>query len=116
MNEYMTDPTPPIKTGGDPTMKILAHLIGLVTGFLGPLILLFIVKDNSDLAHCKTALNWQLTFMIYIVVSIILVFVFIGILLLFILPVVNIVFCVMGAVKAKEGILWQYPLTIPFVN
>jgi uncharacterized Tic20 family protein len=116
MNEYMTEPTRPVKQSDDPTMNIVAHLIGLVTGFLGPLVMLFVIDDKHTVAHCKAALNWQLSFLIYIVASVILVFVVVGILLLFVLPVVNIVFCVMGAVKAKEGILWEYPFTIRFLS
>lgn len=35
----------------------------------------------------------------------------IGIVFLFILPVVNLAFCVIAAVKANEGEAWSYPLT-----
>jgi uncharacterized Tic20 family protein len=64
--------------------------------------------------HAKAALNWQLSLMIYLIVSGILVFVIIGILLLAALGIMNVVFCVVAAVKAGEGEVWKYPLSIPF--
>jgi uncharacterized Tic20 family protein len=44
------------------------------------------------------------------------VFVLVGILLLIALGIVAIVFPIIGAVKANNGELWEYPLTIKFLK
>jgi uncharacterized Tic20 family protein len=44
----------------------------------------------------------------------VLCFVLIGILLVPVLVVLNIVFPIIGGLKANEGVVWKYPLSIPF--
>ena len=100
----------------DNTIKVLTHILGILTGFIGPLIIFFVTKETDVKEHAKRALNWQISLVIYSIVSIILVFVFIGFLLLFALFVLDIVFGIIAAVKANKGELWTYPLTIPFVK
>lgn len=98
----------------DKTLLILTHILGLVVGFLAPLIIL-LVSDNKDVKrHSKIALNWQFSFLIYIVISFILVIVLIGFLLIPTLIILNIVFSIMAAVKASENEFWRYPLSIQF--
>lgn len=98
------------------TLTILTHVLGLFTWFIGPLIVLLVSKDEEIKKHAKNALNWEISFLIYLVISSILMVVLIGFLLAGVLVVLNIVFCIMAAVKAKEGMLWKYPLTIPFLK
>ncbi len=98
----------------DTTLPVLAHVLALFTGFIGPLIILLVAKDKNSSNHSKYALNWQLSLLIYVIISVILVFIYIGIFLLIALVVLNIVFCILAAVKAGENELWAYPLAIPF--
>ena len=48
------------------TMGMLAHLLVIFTGFIGPLIIWLIKKDQSPFVNQqgKEALNWGLTLMI----------------------------------------------------
>src|SRR4051812_11305473 len=62
-------PTPytgPAPTPDDKTMAMLAHLLGIVTGFVGPLIIWLVKKDQSPFVddQGKEALNFQLTLLI----------------------------------------------------
>ncbi len=98
----------------DKTLKILAHLLGLFTGFLGPLIILLAADDEKAKTHAKYALNWQFSLMIYVFVSLPLIILLIGFVLLPALLVLNLVFCIMATVKASEDVFWKYPLAIPF--
>lgn len=102
--------------GNDKTLAVLAHILGLVTGFLGPLIIYLVAQDESAKHHAKYALNWQISLIIYLVVSIILIFVYIGFFTLIALMILNLVFSIMAAVKAGENVLWKYPLAIPFLG
>jgi uncharacterized Tic20 family protein len=67
-------------------------------------------------AHSKKALNWQISLAIYLIISGILMFVLIGFLFIAVLSVMNLVFCILAAVKASEGEIWDYPVTINFLK
>lgn len=98
-------------------LSALAGLIGIPFGnILGPLIIWLIKKDEmpSIDAHGREALNFQLSMTIYGVIAGVLVLVFIGVLLLAVLVVVNLVFVIIAGIKANEGELYRYPMTIQF--
>tara|TARA_Y100000310_G_C20289403_1_gene626482 strand:- start:8 stop:379 length:372 start_codon:yes stop_codon:yes gene_type:complete len=106
----------------DNSIPTLVHILGLFTGFLGPLIVFFASKEKRDKNHAKYCLNWQFSFMIYtaivLIITIPLIFILVGIILLpilmMILIILNYVFGIIAAVKASRGELWKYPLAIPF--
>jgi uncharacterized protein len=98
------------------TMGILAHILGFFTSFIGPLIIYLAVADAKTKEYSKEALNWQISLLIYIIVSGILAMVLIGFLLLGALGIMNIIFCILAAVKASQGEVYKYPLTIRLVK
>jgi len=98
------------------TLAILAHVLGLIAYFIGPLIILLVTEDKDVKKHARNALNWQISLIIYFIVAGILVFLLIGFLLLPALAIVNIVFSIMAAVKASNDELWKYPLSIQFLK
>ena len=65
-------------------MAMLAHLLGLFTGFLGPLVLYLVKRDDSAFVRDQSAeaLNFQLTMIIAWIVSIVLILVLIGLLMI----------------------------------
>ncbi len=105
---------PPPGGTEDKTLPVLSHILGLFTGFLGPLIILLATPDARAKAHARRALNWQLSLILWSVVCIPLFFVFIGAPLMLALAICDWVFCIQAAVKAGNNILWTYPMTIPF--
>ena len=96
----------------------LINLGGLFFGFLAPLIGYLVLKDRGPFvrAHAATALNFQLTLLIAYVVGTVLTFVLIGIFILLAAYVLNIVFCIVAAVKANRGEWYKYPMSIGFVS
>ncbi|MDA3799764.1 MAG: DUF4870 domain-containing protein [Kiritimatiellae bacterium] len=97
----------------------LSQFAGYVVPFLGyvlPIVLWQINKDKSQVVdmHGKNVTNWIISAMIYGVVSGILCAVVIGIPMLFALGILCIIFPIMGAIKANNGIVWQYPMAIKF--
>lgn len=98
------------------SMKVLVHVLGWFTYFIGPLIFLLVTKEEKVKQHAKKALNWQISLIIYLIISFILVFVLIGFLLIFVLIIMDIIFCIMAAVKANKDELWDYPFAIPFLK
>lgn len=98
------------------TLPILTHVLGLLTGWLGPLIILLATSEEAAKDHARMALNWQLSYLIYALVSALLALIFVGFVLLIAISVLDMVFCIMAAVKAERGELWKYPLTIRFLR
>ncbi|MCD2441968.1 DUF4870 domain-containing protein [Agromyces sp. SYSU K20354] len=96
----------------------LVHVGGIFFYFVPALIAYLLLKDKGPFvrAHTATALNFQITIAIALVVSYALIAVFIGILLVLAVEVVKIVFCIIAAVKANQGQPYTYPLAIKFVS
>ncbi len=112
-------------TADERTMAMLAHLLGLVATFLGPLIIYLIKKDESRFVRDQAAeaLNFAISIAIYsfayIIVSFILLFVLVGIFLFIALPFLAIgvvILHIVAAVAANRGEYYRYPLTIRFIS
>jgi hypothetical protein len=67
-------------------------------------------------AHGKVVLNWVLSALIYFLVAALLTLIVIGIPALIALVMLVVVFPIIGGVKAGNGELWQYPLSIGFLK
>ncbi|MET8046675.1 DUF4870 domain-containing protein [Streptosporangium sp. NPDC005286] len=102
----------------DTTMAMLAHLLGLLTSFVGPLVLYLAKKDESPYVRDQAAeaLNFQLTVMIAYFVCMVLVFVLIGFVLMFLVWIGSIIMMVIAAVAANRGENHRYPMSIRFVS
>ena len=110
----MDEPVAQIPSTDDCNLAMLAHLLGIVSGFVGALIIWLIKKDQSAFVdeQGKEALNFQITVLIGVVGSWILMFVLIGMLLLPLLLIANLVFCILAAVAVSKGQHYRYPLAI----
>jgi len=102
----------------DRTMAMLCHFLGIVTCFIGPLIIWLMKKDQSKFVddQGKEALNFQITFLIAYAIAGLTCLVGIG---FFIAPVVwiaDIVFCVLGGMAANKGEKYRYPFAIRLIK
>ncbi len=102
----------------DKNMAMLCHLLAIFTGFLGPLIIWLIKKDDAPFVddQGKEALNFQLTVLIAMVASGILSVLCIGVFLAIVVWVVDIIFCILAAIKASHGEVYRYPVSIRFIK
>lgn len=104
------------------TMGMLAHLLVIFTGFIGPLIIWLIKKDQSPFVNQqgKEALNWAITIVIGAVGSIIIgIIPFVGILACVIYPAVfvcNVVFGILSTITVNKGQPYRYPICIRFIK
>ncbi|MCO1336133.1 DUF4870 domain-containing protein [Microbulbifer sp. OS29] len=104
------------------TFLMLLHLSQLAwivipgAGFVVPIIMWATTKDRSTEIdkHGKMIFNWMLSLLIYSIISTILIIVGIGILGLIGLALINVIFIIIGAIRANDGIFWHYPLSIRF--
>ena len=96
----------------------LSHLGCFIGGFITPLVIYLIQKDKSPFveAHAKEALNFQITALIGIVASIILMFIFIGIITLILVAIANLVFSILALIEANKGNHYKYPVSIRIIK
>jgi uncharacterized Tic20 family protein len=120
LDEEERDPRVPRKKVRDWCMLLHLSLFAGHTvplgGIIAPIVIWQAKKDEMPELdqHGKNAVNWVISSLIYLAISIALCFVIIGIPLVIVLAVLNIVFPIIAAVKANEGREWKYPLAIPF--
>ena len=96
-------------------LGVFLHFPGHV---LGPLIVWLAKRDESaELdAHGKEAVNFQLSMLLYTVISGVFCLVLIGFVFLAILWVLNAVFVIIASIKASDGKFYRYPMTIRFIQ
>jgi uncharacterized Tic20 family protein len=100
----------------------LSALLGLVVWaagiLLGPLIVWLIKRDTLPFVNDqgKEALNFQITVFLAGIVCTALIFVLIGIPLLAALAIFDLVFLIIAAVKANEGVAYRYPICLRLIK
>ena len=106
-------------------MGMLCHLTGLssfvgVPGFVGPLVIWLIRKDEQSFVddQGKESLNFQIAMMLaaLIISAIGAVTCGFGFLLFPVLLIIDLVFCIIGTVKANNGEYYRYPITIRLIK
>jgi uncharacterized protein len=145
MSEQVPPPPPSVPPGGGPPMGgpsaggppgqrplppdqerlwgMLAHLLSFVAayialGFLAPLVVLLVFGQRSAYvrAHAVESLNFNLSWLLYAVVAVVLAFLLIGIPILIALGIAYLVLVVIASIRANNGEFFRYPLTIRFVR
>jgi len=99
-------------------MALLSHILSLLTGFIAPLVIWLIKKDQSQYVaeHAKESLNFQISITIYLFVSSLLTLVLIGFILLPAIGVFALIVIIIATIRANNGEMYRYPLTIRFVK
>ena len=99
-------------------LAMLCHLLGLLTNFLGPLILWLIKKDDDAFVdeQGKEALNFQITLMLAGIVAGATTCIGIGIILIPVVGIADLVFSIMACVAASKGEHYRYPVAIRLVK
>lgn len=107
-------------SNNDSTLAVLAHAGGIFFGFVPSLIIWLMKKDDKGAlfvtTQAKEALNFQITVGLAFIVSSILIFVLIGILFFWLVWFVDIIFCVIAAIKTSKGENYRYPVAIRLIK
>lgn len=87
-------------------------------GIIGPLICWVSRKDQSEWVNMngKSALNFQISVLLYSVLLIPLCFIIVGIPLLIALGILEVVCVIIASIKAAKGEVYKYPISIPFIQ
>jgi uncharacterized protein len=99
-------------------LSLLLNYVVPLGGIIAPIVIWQLKKNDMPGidAHGKVVVNWIISALIYAIVCIPLFFIVIGVPLLMLLGVLSVAFPIVGAIKASNGELWKYPLSIPFFN
>jgi uncharacterized Tic20 family protein len=104
----------------DKTLALLTHLSGIILSFIVPLVIWLTNKDKADKGwlndQAKEALNFQITIAIAYAICMVLAVIVIGGLLMPVVWLVNLIFCILGGVKANEGVAYRYPFAIRLIK
>jgi uncharacterized Tic20 family protein len=105
-------------TQDDKTLAILTHLSGIFFSVIVPLIVWLTSKDTKPWlsGQAKEALNFQITVLIAYIIASALMVVLVGFFLFLIVWALNIVLCIIAAIKASQGAEYRYPLTVRLVK
>lgn len=105
-------------------LAIVSHLAPLIgySVILGqvliPLVIYLWKGKESDYVreHALESLNFQISMLIYLVLSGLLMFVLIGFILMPVVAILGFVFMIMATIKAANDEHYSYPLSIRFVK
>lgn len=106
------------------TFIIIMHIsqfAGIVIpfgGFLLPLVMWLTNKDKNSFIddHGKNIVNWLISATIYAIIGGVLTLIVVGFVILIIVGILCIVYPIIGAVKASKNEIWEYPLSIKFIQ
>ncbi|UPS90753.1 DUF4870 domain-containing protein [Bizionia sp. M204] len=109
----------------DNQLLVLTHLSQLltyITGFGGLIVPLIIWLTQKDKVfkmdeHGKKIVNFQISMFIYAILSIpAIILIGLGFLMLIVIGVIAFVFPIINAIKASNGEVTNYPLSITFIK
>ena len=113
----------PLSPDQERLWAMLAHLLSFVAaylflGFVAPLIVLLVFGPRSAFvrANAVESLNFNLSWLLYGIIAVILAFVLIGFLILAVLGIAYLVLVIVASFKANNGEVYRYPATIRFVR
>ncbi|RFF27222.1 MULTISPECIES: DUF4870 domain-containing protein [unclassified Wenzhouxiangella] len=97
-------------------LSMLSGLVVPLAGLIVPIVIYLLKKDELPglVPHGHVVFNWMISAVIYAIISMILMIIVIGGFLLMALALVSLIFPIIGGVKASEGEVWPYPLSIKF--
>ncbi len=108
---------PPVGAGDEKSLALLAHILGLVTGWLGPLII-YLTANEKPFAkkQAQEALNFQITMLIGLIAGGILSIVIIGFFVMIAVGIVDLIYCIMAAIAVNNGQDYRYPFALRLVK
>ena len=99
-------------------LSVFAGYVVPLAGLIAPIVIWQVKKKDLPQidAHGKIVVNFIISMVIYAVVSTVLLLVGVGLFLLIALGIIGVVFPIIGGIKANNGEVWKYPLSISFLK
>ena len=105
---------PNVVTSDDKTWAVLCHVLGWLIALIA-----LLVKGNERpfvRDQAVEALNFDITILIGMLISIPLIFVLVGFFTMFAIAVGGFVFHIIAAVEAGKGVRYRYPISIRLIK
>ena len=98
--------------------SMLAGFIVPFAGLIVPIVLWQMKKEEYPIVdvHGKVVVNWLISSFLYGVVCFILSFIVIGLFLFPVLIVICVIFPIIGGIKANDGVVWEYPMSLKLIK
>jgi uncharacterized Tic20 family protein len=98
--------------------SMFAGYVVPMAGLVVPIVLWQMKKDEFPIVdeHGKVVVNWLISAVIYAIICFPLTFILIGFAGYLALGIMSIVFPIIGGIKAGEGEVWQYPLSLKLIK
>lgn len=110
----------PLSDSDQRMWAMLAHIGGIILGFVAPLIIWLVYRERSQLVEdqAKESLNFQITATIAGVVIFVLTLITLGLAspLFLVLWIGILVFCILGGLAANKGQAYRYPFALRLVK
>jgi uncharacterized protein len=105
-------------TSDEKTMAMLSHILTLVAGFIPPLVIWLVKKDESKFVsdNAKESLNFIITLAIGYCIAFVLMFILIGMFLIFVLWIAQLVLVIIATIKTNEGKVYRYPINLRLIK
>lgn len=105
--------------GSDKLWAIFCHLSSLLgVGIILPVVVYLVMRRESRYVgeNAREALNFHISVFLYSLCCLPLAFFLIGIPLLAVIGIAAVVLAIIAAIKASEGTVYRYPLTLRLVS
>jgi hypothetical protein len=98
--------------------SVLSNFVVPFGGVVAPIVMWQMKKDEfADIdQHGKNIVNFLISMLIYSVVSALLALIVIGIFRLIALGIAGVVLPIIAGIKANNGEVWKYPLTLQIIK
>lgn len=98
----------------------LSQFLGIVIPLLGlaaPIVLWTMNKDKYETVdeHGRIITNWVISVYVYTIIGFILTFFFVGVFVFIALGIMGVLFPIIGALRARDGEAWIYPMSFKFL-
>jgi len=101
-----------------------AHLGTILGSFIPfaniiiPIAIMQSFKNESEyiVKHAKDSLNFQLTLLVYYIMSIVLIFIIVGIIMIPMIYIASIIVTIIAGIKASKGEYYDYPFNMNFIK
>lgn len=116
MESLDTFATPP--TQDEKNIALLCHIGTFFGGIIVPLVVWLLKNDQSEFVahHAKESMNFQISVLLYIVISTVFMIVVIGFFMILAIGLVAIIMIILAAISASSGNYYRYPMTIRFLK
>ncbi|WP_407642050.1 DUF4870 domain-containing protein [Cytobacillus massiliigabonensis] len=94
------------------------YVTSFFTTIIGPLVIWLLKKDESEYInyHGKEYFNFIISYSVYSIISVFLMFILIGFITIWAVGVAAFVFTIIAAVKAYEGKEYRFPLVFRLIR